>query len=119
MSLLRPLLRAPSRFFSGGHSHGGVPCSGSHAAPYHELSEGAQTLASVLSGSPKALVYFTASWCGPCRKIAPHFSNLAAEHGGSVKFVKVDVDANQGTAEAVRAAGRHPFRAARAHTRIR
>ena len=44
---------------------------------------------------------------------------LAAEHGGSVKFVKVDVDANQGTAEAVRAAGRHPFRAARAHTRIR
>ena len=99
---IRPVLRVSSgaRFFSG-NSHGGVPCAG-HDAPYHELNEGAKPLKAVLEGAPKAFVYFTASWCGPCRKIAPFFSDLAAEHGGSVQFVKVDVDANQETAEAVR-----------------
>ena len=99
---IRPMLRVSSgaRFFSG-HSHGGVPCAG-HDAPYHELNEGAKPLKAVLEGAPKAFVYFTASWCGPCRKIAPFFSDLAAEHGASVQFVKVDVDANQETAEAVR-----------------
>jgi thiol-disulfide isomerase/thioredoxin len=90
-----------ARFFSG-HSHGGVPCGGDHGAPYHELDESAKSLKAVLDASPKALVYFTANWCGPCKKIAPHFSELAAQHGGSVQFVKVDVDANQETAEAVR-----------------
>lgn len=107
----QPSASAGSRFFSAtrsvasGHSHGGQPCTGhgaAAAAPYHELAEGAQSLEALVKGSPKAFVYFTASWCGPCRKIAPFFSDLAAQHGGSVKFVKVDVDANPATAEAVR-----------------
>ena len=39
------------------------------------------------------LVDFTASWCGPCRNIAPFFEELAAQHGGGpLEFVKVDVD---------------------------
>ncbi|KYQ89998.1 thioredoxin [Tieghemostelium lacteum] len=37
------------------------------------------------------LVYLTATWCGPCRAIAPVFARLAAEHK-NIKFVKVDVD---------------------------
>jgi thioredoxin 1 len=39
------------------------------------------------------LVDFTAKWCGPCKQIAPHFSNLALTYP-DVHFLKVDVDEN-------------------------
>lgn len=39
-----------------------------------------------------AVVDFTASWCGPCRRIAPCFEAMAEEFPDLV-FVKVDVDA--------------------------
>merc|ERR1712093_97301 len=45
------------------------------------------------------VVDFTASWCGPCQRIAPVFVALAAEMP-EVKFVKVDVDENEETAGA-------------------
>ena len=45
------------------------------------------------------LVDFTASWCGPCRQIAPHFERLALTHP-SVHFLKVDVDEAQEIAAA-------------------
>jgi len=38
------------------------------------------------------LVYFYASWCGPCRKMGPEFESLASELEGLYKFVKVSVD---------------------------
>ncbi|KAL1495527.1 hypothetical protein AB1Y20_016891 [Prymnesium parvum] len=37
------------------------------------------------------VVYFTAEWCGPCKRIAPVFAELARENP-AVAFVKVDVD---------------------------
>lgn len=45
------------------------------------------------------VVDFTASWCGPCQRIAPAFEALAAEFSWC-DFVKVDVDVNQETAMA-------------------
>lgn len=38
------------------------------------------------------LVDFYATWCGPCKRLAPVLSALAGEYAGRVKFVKVDVD---------------------------
>ncbi|KAJ6295071.1 hypothetical protein OIU76_023048 [Salix suchowensis] len=38
-----------------------------------------------------AILYFTASWCGPCRMIAPIFTSLAAKYP-KVVFLKVDID---------------------------
>ena len=45
-----------------------------------------------------AVVDFWATWCGPCRMIAPILEQLSVEFDGRVKVTKLDVDANQKTA---------------------
>ena len=40
------------------------------------------------------VMYFTASWCGPCKRISPDFENLANSNG-SIHFYKIDVDDNE------------------------
>ena len=45
-----------------------------------------------------AVVDFWATWCGPCRAIAPVLDKLAGQFQGKVKVTKLDVDANQRTA---------------------
>ncbi|XP_052280178.1 thioredoxin-like isoform X3 [Dreissena polymorpha] len=44
------------------------------------------------------VVDFTASWCGPCKHIAPKFEQLSKDNT-DVLFFKVDVDANSETSE--------------------
>ena len=39
-----------------------------------------------------AVVYFTASWCGPCKMISPFFDELADANATGATFIKVDVD---------------------------
>ena len=45
-----------------------------------------------------AVVDFWATWCAPCRMIAPIVESLATEYAGKAKVAKLDVDNNQRTA---------------------
>ena len=44
------------------------------------------------------LVDFWATWCGPCKMLAPTIEELAEDYEGRAKVCKVDVDENQGLA---------------------
>jgi len=49
----------------------------------------------VLASEIPVLVDFWATWCGPCRAIAPILNDLNNSADGKYKIVKVDVDDNQ------------------------
>lgn len=46
----------------------------------------------VESSAVPVVVDFTASWCPPCRALAPVLDSVASQYAGRVKVVKVDVD---------------------------
>ena len=52
----------------------------------------------VLESDKPVLVDFTASWCGPCRIIAPIIEEMAGEYAGRAVIGKMDVDENPETA---------------------
>lgn len=49
----------------------------------------------VFLGDRPAIVDFTASWCGPCQRIAPVLEELSHEYGDRLVIYKVDIDKNR------------------------
>ena len=51
----------------------------------------------VIESTLPVLVDFWATWCGPCRALAPHVEAIAHEFDGKLKVVKMDIDSNPDT----------------------
>ncbi len=53
----------------------------------------------VLDASEPVLVDFFATWCGPCKMLAPVLDEIGGEVSGRAKVVKVDIDASPDLAQ--------------------
>ncbi|WP_181781787.1 thioredoxin [Pseudonocardia pini] len=53
----------------------------------------------VLNSGKTVLVDFWATWCGPCKMVAPVLDEIAGEHKDSLTVAKLDIDANGKTAQ--------------------
>lgn len=55
----------------------------------------AETFQELIQGDRPVLVDFHATWCGPCKQMAPELTKFARENPDKLRVVKIDVDKNQ------------------------
>lgn len=56
----------------------------------------------IINGDQPVLVDFYATWCGPCKAMAPTIESLGKELSGKARVLKIDVDKNEAVANQYR-----------------
>lgn len=60
-----------------------------------------KTFRELVEGETPVLIDFYADWCAPCRMMAPVLDKFKTEMGEKVNVIKINVDHNQGIAQAL------------------
>jgi thioredoxin 1 len=68
---------------------------GKNVQEFNELNFDAE----VIQSNVPVLVDFSATWCGPCKAIAPLVGQLADEYAGKIKVGTIDIDDSPGIAQ--------------------
>jgi thioredoxin 1 len=68
---------------------------GKNVQEFNELNFDAE----VIQSDVPVLVDFSATWCGPCKAIAPLVGQLADEYAGKIKVGTIDIDDSPGIAQ--------------------
>lgn len=58
-----------------------------------------ETFNDLIKSKQPVLVDFHATWCGPCKTMAPELQRFAQNNTGKLRVIKIDVDKNQKAAQ--------------------
>lgn len=70
-----------------------------------ETKDKKMTFSEIIKGDTPVLVDFHATWCGPCKMLAPVLEKVAGRQSGKLRIIKIDVDKNPAVAQAYKVQG--------------